>query len=112
MQDSEELGISLPEQFTPPTPANLYRYLSNLIEFLTSPLAASIFSSHPNDAAVDDFGVPNRWEDWWEWASLDTNGQYWKSLVHLAYGKLQDPSQFDIHPIISQAGQDEAAPEI
>src|ERR1700744_3338380 len=80
------LGILLPNRYSPPTPTNLARYLTDLLKFLTSSLAQTIFTTHPNDAALDSFRAPELWKDWWEWAGLDTKSQCWECLVHSSFG--------------------------
>lgn len=45
-------------------------YLSNLTDFLLSPLPASLLAVHPNEAALDVF--PG-WDNWWNWAAVDRN---------------------------------------
>lgn len=82
------LEIELPEQYSPPTLINLSRYFSDLLAFLTSPLIASIFCSHPNDVALDGFEIPDIWSEWWEWAGSDIikGESAWKLLVEKASG--------------------------
>ncbi|KAI0823298.1 methyltransferase domain-containing protein [Trametes gibbosa] len=42
--------------------------LTDLADFLTEPLASSLFQFHPNDLGTPSFHPPAVWEDWWEWA--------------------------------------------
>ncbi|KAI0768972.1 methyltransferase domain-containing protein [Trametes elegans] len=45
--------------------------LAHLVDFLTSPIVASLYDFHPNDLGTSGFRPPAEWEDWWDWAGAD-----------------------------------------
>lgn len=66
-------SITLPEDYMVnehPEPA---RYLSDLLAFMTSPMAHSLIVHHPNrTAALSHSGeIPAIWNDWWESTWID-----------------------------------------
>ncbi|KAH9849506.1 methyltransferase domain-containing protein [Lenzites betulinus] len=68
--------------------------LTDLSNFLTEPLASSLFQFHPNDLATSSFQPPTLWTDWWDWAgdtSSDAGKDPWLSLMH--YYDLHRPFQ-------------------
>lgn len=58
----------------------------HLLDLVTSPLAASIYGTHPNTLGalvVDDkaFFVPPEWDDWWRWSGEREDA--WSTLVKI-----------------------------
>ena len=60
----------LPSRYSPTRPS-LLAYVQDITDFLQSPLASIIISSHPNQIAISeqpfaDSNISKEWLDWWE----------------------------------------------
>lgn len=64
-------SITLPPTYGASTLENTKKYLSDLIEYISSPLAHSVITSHSNGIAGDSSAVPSIWDDWWNNSWVD-----------------------------------------
>lgn len=65
-------SITLPPAYGVGSLDNVKRYLSDLIEFISSPLAHSVIVSHLNNiAGGDSSAVPGIWDELWNNSWID-----------------------------------------
>lgn len=67
----------------------------HLLDLIASPLAASVYGTHPNTLGsllVDDKAIliPQEWNDWWQWSGKRENA--WRTLVKFGTSPIGLPS--------------------